>query len=80
MTDLEFMQRPNLWPHLVLPLKQKQGWSKPPKAAILMQAENKQWAFFLGVNIWHMPNPLPDPEIGGEELLKRIVEEGWLVD
>jgi hypothetical protein len=89
---LAMMRDPRRWPHLILPLVKRQThpyddqavgilWSPITAEATKEQkAKATKWSFLRGQN---MLMPVPENaqwEEGGDELLARLIKEGWEVD
>lgn len=85
--SLEMMRRPNLWPNLMLPLVQREQLYKGGDMegvgvlwSPIIEGEGEKFGFLKGHNMF-MPIPKDAKwEIGGDELLVRLVKEGWEVD
>jgi hypothetical protein len=86
-SDLEMMRRPHLWPHLILPLVIRDRLTRPgigEGIGILWSpigaGEGEKFLFLRGHN---MLMPIPKDakwEEGGDELLIRLIKEGWVID
>ncbi len=75
MNDLEFMLHPEMWPWWPLLTLVKHG-----KCGTLIEIQNG-YAFREGVSIFTGPTEKAEPEIiGKEELLEKLVKDGWEVD
>lgn len=80
--SLEMMRRPHLWPNLFLPLvKRKNLYHSPLGAneAILIAGEHD----YAVLRHQNMLTPIPRYvkwETGGDDLLQRLIDEGWEVD
>ena len=84
MSDFEMMRRPHLWPHMFLPLKNpsKRTQDHPfaQEGILFSQGKDEGFMFLANQNMF-MPIPKgANFEYGGEEMLQRLVKEGWLVD
>lgn len=86
--DLEMMRRPHLWPNLILPLVIRDRLTKPGTVSEgvgilwspLGAEEGEKFSFLKGHNMF-MPIPKGTKwEVGGDEMLVRLVKEGWVVD
>jgi hypothetical protein len=80
--DLEMMRRPHLWSLGYLPLK-KRAWKfamGQRRELGLLMSNGKQYQFYPGATMFEPPTPESMPIIGGDELLVKLVDNGWIVD
>jgi hypothetical protein len=82
--SLEMMRRPHLWTHLILPLVKRGSFYDTPlnadEAILWCDIGSTNYAFLANHNMFM---PVPEDakwEKGGDELLVRLVKEGWEVD
>jgi hypothetical protein len=80
--DLEMMRRPHLWPGLKLFLKRGRG----PLQELAMLGCDEDSDDPIGVVWVFVPESEPfkpdfsRKETGGDEMLVRLCQEGWMVD
>jgi hypothetical protein len=79
--DLEMMRRPHLWPGKVLHLKKRDSRGRSPQAFARLSYENGIW-ILTSVKFGSLKesSALFGTESGDGEFLKKLVEEGWIVD
>jgi hypothetical protein len=80
--DLEMMRRPHLWPSSVLHLKLRDLRAHTYRAfALLSHTKEGQWVFTpkMKMDAFSEPN-FAKSEVGGDVLLKKLAETGWIVD
>jgi hypothetical protein len=80
--DLEMMRRPRLWPSPVLHLKLQDLRGHTYRAfALLSHTKEGQFVFTpkMKLDAFSEPN-FAKSEVGGDVLLKKLAEVGWIVD
>jgi hypothetical protein len=81
--DLELMRKPREWPLALLPLVKAESGLK---TGVLWSpsegpGEGKKFYFLEDGNLFDKVRPpMEEWRSGGEELLLKLIEEGWVVD
>ena len=77
--DLEFMKNPNLWPHLVLPIKRYLEEEKFPQIGIVTPFLSTVYLVNLYDDSWQSVAFKDMPSIEYEDF-QAVIDDGWIVD
>ena len=81
--NLEMMRRPHLWPQgLILPLKHDELHDSGSRRIGILVFNGSRYSWLENASLcdpdsWGSKPPVPTE---GDELLVRLVDEGWMVD